>query len=131
MAAFLVAYFSYRELMNVAKPKPQNDVIDGTEPKNELPIGEVSNGDQPLSDTASTQTPDSTPTTEAIKTTAEKSDIDALQSEPEVVTLKGWEDGREGNHSIHTKKGVYNFVNGRASYSSVIAIELREAGYVE
>ncbi|MDH6373540.1 hypothetical protein M2444_005372 [Paenibacillus sp. PastF-3] len=114
------------------KQKPQDEVNKGTEQKNEeSSAGELSSGDQSLSDAAASQTTETTPTTESIKPTTEKSDVDEDKLEPEVVTLKGWEAGREGTHSVHTKKGVFNFVNGKASFSSVTATELREAGYIE
>lgn len=128
----MVAYFTQKELINVPKQKPQDEVNEGTEQKNEEPsAGELSSGDQSLSDVAASQTTETTPTIESIKPTTEKSDVDEVKPEPEVVTLKGWEAEREGTHSIHTKKGVFNFINGKASFSSVIATELREAGYVE
>jgi hypothetical protein len=121
-----------KELINVPKQKPQDEVNEGTEQKNEEPsAGELSSDDQSLSGAVALQTNEPTPTTESIKPTTEKPDVEEVKPEPEVVTLKGWEDGREGTHSIHTKKGVFNFVNGKASFSSVIATELREAGYIE
>lgn len=47
------------------------------------------------------------------------------------VVLKGWQDGREGTHSIHLKKRIVSFVNGKANVAPELAEELQKAGYIE
>ncbi|MEC0136131.1 hypothetical protein P4H94_04415 [Paenibacillus macerans] len=47
------------------------------------------------------------------------------------VVLKGWQDGREGTHSIHLKKRIVSFVNGKANVTPELAEELQKAGYIE
>lgn len=47
------------------------------------------------------------------------------------VTLKGWEEGRGGNHSIHLGKQIVSFTDGTATIPSDLAATLRESGYIE
>ncbi|MUG26057.1 hypothetical protein GNQ08_27220 [Paenibacillus macerans] len=47
------------------------------------------------------------------------------------VVLKGWQDGREGTHSIHLKKRIVSFVNGKTNVTPELAEELQKAGYIE
>ncbi|MMZ68871.1 hypothetical protein D1872_316170 [compost metagenome] len=47
------------------------------------------------------------------------------------VVLKGWQDGREGTHSIHLKKRIVSFVDGKSDVTPELAEELKEAGYIE
>ncbi|ASA20941.1 hypothetical protein [Paenibacillus donghaensis] len=49
----------------------------------------------------------------------------------ESVLLKSWEEGSEGIHTIHIKRGIFNFVNGKAEILPESAAELRQAGYIE
>ncbi|MFF2015003.1 hypothetical protein [Paenibacillus sp. NPDC058177] len=49
----------------------------------------------------------------------------------ESVALKGWEEGREGAHTIHLKEGIFTFIDGQAELSSEAAEALRQAGFVE
>jgi hypothetical protein len=51
--------------------------------------------------------------------------------ELEDVCLLEWPSEREGIHTIHTKDGIFNFINGRATFKVEIASKLREAGYIE
>ncbi|MDU5946296.1 MAG: hypothetical protein E6Z15_04385 [Paenibacillus macerans] len=47
------------------------------------------------------------------------------------VVLKGWQEGREGAHSIHLKNRIVGFVNGKADVTPELAGELKKAGYIE
>ncbi|AIQ70365.1 hypothetical protein [Paenibacillus graminis] len=49
----------------------------------------------------------------------------------ESVTLLGWEEGREGLHSVHIGVGIYSFKNGKAEFFPETAELLRASGYIE
>lgn len=54
-----------------------------------------------------------------------------IPSPKESVALKGWDNGREGAHTIHLKEGIFTFIDGKAEFSSEAAEALRQAGYIE
>lgn len=55
----------------------------------------------------------------------------AEPQEPENVRLVDWPPEREGIHTVHTKDGIFSFINGVATFKAEVASKLREAGYIE
>jgi hypothetical protein len=84
-----------------------------------------------VQDTPKAENPDgkegsNTPETEPTTPPAEE-----IKPPKELVSLKGWDEGREGSLTVHLSEGIFTFINGKAEFSSEAAETLRKAGYIE